>query len=708
MEKEYIILSLYYIGAIKFGNFILKSRVESPFYIDLRLIISYPKLLNNISKLIYKEIKNLHFDNICGVPYTALPIATTISSNNNIKMIIRRKEKKQYGTKKIIEGVYKENETCLIIEDIITTGSSIIETKNELNNVGLNVNDAIVLINRSNNINNIGNINIHSIFTINEIFNFLLKEKKITLQQFNSCINFLYNKPKKNIIQLTLRERKELTQNETLKKLFTIMELKKTNVCLSADLTKCQSILDLVEQCGEHICILKTHVDIIDDFNWDFIIKLKKLSKKYNFLIFEDRKFADIGNTVMYQLNNGIYKINEWADIINCHILPGEKILEGLNHPAILLIAQMSSKNNLLTEEYTTKCIDYAKKYSNVIGFIDIENITPNNLEFIHMTPGVSFKNTNDNFGQQYKTPKTIIGEKKSDIIIVGRGIYKSKNPKEIVKKYQMVGWENFHEKIYQMNELEKIHKKKYIISFTTSPKRIHKCKEVINNLLNQTIKPDKIILNIPKVFYRTGEKYEIPNFIKDNITLNIINNDYGPATKIIPTILYLKSKNYDIENTYIIYLDDDILYNTKIIEIYDKYNKINNNNIYGFRGFNYNKLKIDRNIKDFGNMTIIEGFGSVCIKLKLFKNDFMDYMLKYTHIKMMNSRLSDDIILSNYFHKHNYLIKKIPLKIKNLIKPLEYGKESDALHKQNVNNINRYKKVIQDLKNNNELYFKL
>jgi hypothetical protein len=318
------------------------------------------------------------------------------------------------------------------------------------------------------------------------------------------------------------------------------------------------------------------------------------------------------------------------------------------------------------------------------------------------MTPGVSFKNTNDNFGQQYKTPKTIIGEKKSDIIIVGRGIYKSKNPKEIVKKYQIVGWENFH---------KKIHKKKYIISFTTNPKRIHKCKEVINNLLNQTIKPDKIILNIPKVFYRTGEKYEIPNFIKDNITLNIINNDYGPATKIIPTLLFLKSENYDLENTYIIYLDDDILYNTKIIEIYDKYNKINNNHIYGFRGFNYNnynKLKIDRNIKDFCNMTIVEGYGSVCIKLKLFKNDFIDYMLKYTNIKMMNSRLSDDIILSNYFHKHNYLIKKISLEIKNLIKPLEYGTESDALHQQNVNNTNRYKKAIQDLKNNNELYFKL
>jgi uridine monophosphate synthetase len=436
MEKENIILSLYYIGAIKFGNFTLKSGINSPFYIDLRKIISYPNLLNNISQLMYEKIKHLHFDNICGVPYTALPIATTISINNNIKMIMRRKERKEYGTKKIIEGVYEKGETCLIIEDLITTGSSILETKDELNNVGLKVKDSIVLINRSNSINGIENVNIHSIFTINEVLDFLFKEEKITLQEFNSSIYFLYNKSK-----LSFKDRCELTKNDTLKKLFTIMELKKTNVCLSADLTKCQSIIDLVEKCGEHICILKTHIDIIEDFTWDFILKLKKLSIKYNFLIFEDRKFADIGNTVMYQLNNGIYKINEWADIINCHILPGEKILEGLNHPAILLISQMSSKDNLLTNNYKRKCIEYAKKYNNIIGFIDMENITPNNLEFIHMTPGVSLKDKNDNFGQQYNTPEKIIKDNNSDILIVGRGIYKSKNPKEMVKKYQEEGW---------------------------------------------------------------------------------------------------------------------------------------------------------------------------------------------------------------------------------------------------------------------------
>ena len=149
----------------------------------------------------------------------------------------------------------------------------------------------------------------------------------------------------------------------------------------------------------------------------------------------------------MNQLNNGLYKINEWADIINCHILPGEKILEGLNHPAILLIAQMSSQNNLLNNNYTNKCIEYAKKYNNVIGFIDMENITPNNLEYIHMTPGVNLQNKKDNFGQQYNTPEKIICNNNSDIIIVGRGIYQSKNPKEMAKKYQKQGWEAYLQK---------------------------------------------------------------------------------------------------------------------------------------------------------------------------------------------------------------------------------------------------------------------
>ncbi len=80
-------------------------------------------LLSNI--IVGKDIK---FDTICGVPYTALPISTLMSVKMNKPMVLRRKEAKSYGTKQLIDGKFKKGNQCVIIEDVISTGSSILET----------------------------------------------------------------------------------------------------------------------------------------------------------------------------------------------------------------------------------------------------------------------------------------------------------------------------------------------------------------------------------------------------------------------------------------------------------------------------------------------------------------------------------------------------------------------------------------------------
>lgn len=81
--------------------------------------------------------QNIEYKHICGVPYTALPIATLVSIKQQKPMLIRRKEAKAYGTKKLIEGKFGGGDTCLIIEDIITSGSSILETVSDLRAEGL-------------------------------------------------------------------------------------------------------------------------------------------------------------------------------------------------------------------------------------------------------------------------------------------------------------------------------------------------------------------------------------------------------------------------------------------------------------------------------------------------------------------------------------------------------------------------------------------
>lgn len=147
-ELEKIAVNLYRIGAVKIGDFTLKNGAKSPVYIDLRLIISDPDLLQSIADLIWRTGSDFNCSLVCGVPYTALPIATAVSLKNNIPMVLRRKEIKDYGTKKRVEGIFSRNQTCLIIEDVMTTGASILETCEILREEGLIVREALVFIDR--------------------------------------------------------------------------------------------------------------------------------------------------------------------------------------------------------------------------------------------------------------------------------------------------------------------------------------------------------------------------------------------------------------------------------------------------------------------------------------------------------------------------------------------------------------------------------
>ncbi|OMJ16663.1 Orotidine 5'-phosphate decarboxylase [Smittium culicis] len=251
------------------------------------------------------------------------------------------------------------------------------------------------------------------------------------------------------------------------------MEDKQTNLCLSCDLHKAVEILELADTIGPHICVLKLHIDTLIDFSESFVSSLVALSKKHNFLIFEDRKFADIGNTVVNQYKNGIYKIASWAHITNAHTLPGEGIITGLASVGkqlgrgLLLLAEMSSANNLFSKEYTRRTVDMALRNSDfVFGFIaqqslpkliestSIASTTTDSkvdCDMLVLTPGVDLDKGGDSLGQVYRTPKLVIEDMGCDIIIVGRGIYNAKSeskPAEIALKFKAAGWNSYLNRI--------------------------------------------------------------------------------------------------------------------------------------------------------------------------------------------------------------------------------------------------------------------
>ncbi|MGD2169660.1 MAG: orotidine-5'-phosphate decarboxylase [Chlamydiota bacterium] len=255
-------------------------------------------------------------------------------------------------------------------------------------------------------------------------------------------------------MSLSFFERSKFTKNPIAKKLFLLMEQKKTNLCASADLTKAQDLLKFANSIGPEICLLKTHIDILEDFSDEVIHKLTALSQKHQFLLFEDRKFADIGNTARLQYEKGIFNIASWADIINAHVLPGKGIIEGLlqsngkKEKGLLLLAQMSSQGNLITESYTTKAVEMALAYEEfVIGFISQEKISDHPAH-LHLTPGVSLQAKSDSLSQSYRSIDDIIFSSQSDIIIVGRSLYMDKDPLKRAKMYRKKGWESYAKRI--------------------------------------------------------------------------------------------------------------------------------------------------------------------------------------------------------------------------------------------------------------------
>ncbi len=253
---------------------------------------------------------------------------------------------------------------------------------------------------------------------------------------------------------MTYAERAQQCANPVARQLFELMEEKQTNLSIAADVITKKELLNLAATVGPEICVFKTHIDIIEDFDTELITQLQRLSEEHNFLIFEDRKFADIGNTVKHQYQNGIYHIADWAHITNAHTVPGAGIIEGLKEVGLpkkrglLLLAEMSSKGNLATGQYTEASLKMAQEHKDfVIGFITMKKLLDDPC-FINMTPGVKLQSGVDSLGQQYKTPELVITQNQSDIIIVGRGIYQADNPAEAARKYREAGWEAYQKRL--------------------------------------------------------------------------------------------------------------------------------------------------------------------------------------------------------------------------------------------------------------------
>lgn len=460
-ELKEVCSQLYDIGALKFGDFKMKVGLNSPVYFDLRVMVSYPSVVEKLSVLVWKFAESINSkpNVICGVPYTALPVSTIVSIKSGIPMLIRRKEPKKYGTMKLIEGTYSAGDTCLIIEDVVTSGCSILETVKDLRHDGMVVNDAIVIVDREQggtiNLNKNG-IKMHSLFTLSEVLEVLHSIGKIeesTVHKVSAYIKdnqifpdgaIMPKKIPRGRLEQTYSERAQLASCPLSKRLFNLMETKKSNLCIAVDVSNSKDLLRIVEETGEEAAVIKTHYDAVADWNENTEKQLVALAKKMNFIILEDRKFSDIGNTVKLQMD----RVHEWADAVTMHSIAGPTLIPVASKP-VFLVAQLSSSGNLISTEYTQATIDFGEKFAeNVVGIVCQDGAVLKPPGLIQLTPGVAVNRGVDTLDQQYTTPEEAVLVKGGDLIVVGRAITTSSNPKEMARELKNKLWIAYEKRV--------------------------------------------------------------------------------------------------------------------------------------------------------------------------------------------------------------------------------------------------------------------
>ena len=200
---------LWKLDAIQFGDFTLgRTAVHSPIYINVRRLVSSPRALARVARIIREELETLMsmrhphvqpFTLVAGVPFGGLHIATAFALETKIPMIYIHPPSTDKAN--VIEGVYVRGQTCLIIDDLITGGGSILQTASTLAEAGLEVRDAVTLVDRQEGGRQAlkaAGINLVSILTLEQIANYLMAAGHIEEEWYRKTMQYLEERGVRN------------------------------------------------------------------------------------------------------------------------------------------------------------------------------------------------------------------------------------------------------------------------------------------------------------------------------------------------------------------------------------------------------------------------------------------------------------------------------------------------------------------------------
>ena len=178
-----VVTSLHEIGAVRFGEFKLHSGRVSPIYLDLRLLASYPAVLRQVAGAYGSILAKLEFDLLAAMPLAGLPIGTAVSLQIDKPLIYPRQTLKAHGTGKQIEGSWSTGQRVVAIDDLITSGDSLLQGIAILEDAGLQVCDVVVLVDRQQGGREIlrgQGYTLHSAITLSQMLAILENNDRIT------------------------------------------------------------------------------------------------------------------------------------------------------------------------------------------------------------------------------------------------------------------------------------------------------------------------------------------------------------------------------------------------------------------------------------------------------------------------------------------------------------------------------------------------
>jgi uridine monophosphate synthetase len=191
-----VIVEMFEIGAIQFKQITLKSGLKSPYYNDLRMLSSYPKLLGKVARLMEETIKRdgLEPDILVGIALAGVPLSTALSLHTGIPGGYVRAERKEHGTKKMVEGVWAEGATALLVDDVVSDGASKIDVIGHLQDAGLQIRDIVILVDRGQGGPQVmarHGLTCHAVITMNDVLDILYGEGLITAENVEESRAFM-------------------------------------------------------------------------------------------------------------------------------------------------------------------------------------------------------------------------------------------------------------------------------------------------------------------------------------------------------------------------------------------------------------------------------------------------------------------------------------------------------------------------------------